>query len=120
MSYLSWNCRGSGGPATVQTLKRYLHSTGAVLAFVSETRCNERRARARITQLGDFEFEVVKSVGKSGGLWAIWRSDLKVSVLEKSFHFIFVRIEDPENPTVLGMVYGDPHHALNGYIWERI
>lgn len=120
MSYLSWNCRGSGGPATIQTLKRYLHSTGAILAFVSETRCHEKRAKRRITELGNYDLEAVSSVGQSGGLWALWRDDLKVTVLEKSFHFIFLRIEDPERPTVVGMIYGDPHHTLNGYIWERV
>lgn len=45
---------------------------------------------------------------------------MKVSVLEKSFHFIFMRIKDPDRPTVLRMIYGDPHHTLNGYIWEWI
>lgn len=83
MSYLSWNCRGSGGPATIQTLKRYLHSSGAILAFVSETRCNEKRAKRRISELGKFGSEIVSSVGSSGGLWALWRDDLKVRVLEK-------------------------------------
>lgn len=84
MSYLSWNCRGSGGLATIQTLKRYLHSTGAAIAFISKTRCNEKRVKRRITKLGDYNFEIVRSAGQSGGLWVIWRSDMKVSVLEKS------------------------------------
>lgn len=38
----------------------------------------------------------------------------------RNLHFIFLRIRDPDRPTVLGMICGDLHHTLNGYIWERI
>lgn len=67
MSLLSWNCRGSGGPSTVAILRRYLRSTGAVLAFVSETKCSREVAVRRVAGLPLENSELVPSRGKGGG-----------------------------------------------------
>lgn len=120
MNILSWNCRGTGGRATIPTLKRYLQSTRAHLAFVSETKCNTTQAMNRIAHLPLPHSEIIPSSGKSGGLWLLWSDDIRLSILEKSFYFIFVRIENVLGSWILGLVYGDPHHYVSDYIWERI
>lgn len=66
MNVLLWNCRGSGG-STIRMLNRYLHCTKADLAFVSETRCNDRQAELRIKTLSLNQSVVVPARGNSGG-----------------------------------------------------
>lgn len=67
MSVLSWNYRSSGGP-TVSTLNRYLRCMEAKLAFISETRCDERTAVGRICNLCINNHAVVPAQGLSGSL----------------------------------------------------
>lgn len=57
MSILSWNYRGSGGRATIPTLKQYLISTRAQLAFVSELNVNIIELR---TALPAFHYQILK------------------------------------------------------------
>lgn len=62
MSLFSWNCRGSGG-STISTLNRYLRSTRAAVAFISETKCNEEVARGRIQHLPLNYYSIIPSRG---------------------------------------------------------
>lgn len=87
MNILSWNCRGSGGRATLHTMSRYLRATRPHLAFLSETKCNSVKAMDRIARLPLPHAEVVPSTGKSGGLWLLWSNDISIFILEKIFLF---------------------------------
>lgn len=78
------------------------------------------RSKRRISGLQLKNSEIVPSLGSKGGLWLLWSDDIRVRILEKSFYFVFALIEDDSNQWVLGMIYGDPHRGVNGYIWERI
>lgn len=49
------------------TLRRYLRSTGAILAFISETKCSREVAVRRIAGLPLQNSELVPSRGKGGG-----------------------------------------------------
>lgn len=120
MNILRWNCRGSGGRATLPTLKQYLLSTRAHLAFVSETKCEYNIAIKRIASLQLPNFEIIQSFGKSGGLWLLWCDDIRVTMLEKSFYYMFVKIENVLGSWLLGLIYGDLHHVVMSYIYEHI
>ncbi|KAJ1686323.1 hypothetical protein LUZ63_017713 [Rhynchospora breviuscula] len=122
MSIISWNCRGSGGAVTIPTLARYLHSTRARLAFVSETKYSISQAKQRISRLSLRNSEVIPSVGKSGGIWLLWDDDVVVEVLERSFFFFFAKVQmyASEDPWLLGAVYAHPNPVVQGYIWDRI
>lgn len=78
----------------MQTLKRYLHASYAQVAFVSETKCNSAIAADRIATLAFPHSEVISSSGKSGGLWLLWTDDVSFIILERSFYYIFVRVEN--------------------------
>lgn len=119
MNLLSWNCHGSEG-ATILTLNRYLHATRAHLAFISETKCNEARARSRISRLPLSHSKIIPSTGRSGGLWLLWLDDISITMLERSFYFLFIRVDFLLGSWILGLIYGDPHHYVTDYIWNRI
>ncbi|KAJ1690040.1 hypothetical protein LUZ63_014195 [Rhynchospora breviuscula] len=58
---------GSGGPSTIPNLARYLHSTRANPAFVSETKCSYQQAVMRINRLPLKNSDIVPAVNSSGG-----------------------------------------------------
>lgn len=122
MSLLSWNCRGSGGPSTIPMLRRYLCSTGADLAFISETKCSKTKAERRIARLPLPNSEIVPSRGRGGGLWLLWNDSVSVSILESSLNFIIAKIQiNPSaKPWVLFAVYGDCEDRMTNHIWEKI
>ncbi|XP_078154766.1 uncharacterized protein LOC144550656 [Carex rostrata] len=122
MSIFSWNCRGSGGPSTISTLNRYLRSTGALLAFISETKCSDRLARKRIARLPLQNCEIIPSRGRGGGLWMIWANEVMVSVLENSFSFIVARVQfgPAAKPWLLFAAYGDCDDRRNNEIWSKL
>lgn len=122
MNLLSWNCRGSGGSSTIPTLRRYLQSTGAHLAFISETKCSKEKSVHRISKLPLSNFEIVSSRGRGGGLWLLWSDSISVSILETSRYFIAAKVQiNPGSPAwILFAVYGDCEDRLNDCIWGRI
>ena len=79
---------------TIQTMQRYLHATKAHLAFISETKCDTAKALDRVIHLPLPNFEIIHSAGKSGSLWLLWADNINITNLERSFYFIFVRVEN--------------------------
>lgn len=71
MKFVGWNCRGKGTnlgtSRKMEYLARLMHSTGAQVTFVSETRsseCTPAQLNARFNSIASF---VVPSEGFSGG-----------------------------------------------------
>lgn len=119
---LSWNCHGSGGLATIPTLRRYLQCTGAELAFISKTKCSKKQAIKRIANLPRANNEIVASKGRGGGLWLLWNDTISVKIVEVSEFFIIAVIQkDPNSqPWMFIGVYGDCVDHQNETIWTRI
>lgn len=121
MNTLSWNCRGAGGPRKRQFLNKILWATRASIAFVSETKCSQRKSNRVLPALALPNHCCVGARGRSGGLWLLWSDSISLQVVSKSRSLIHARISDPVKPTwSLLCVYGDPAHANNSYIWEQI
>lgn len=120
MNVLSWNCRWSEGRATLHTMYCYLHATREHIAFISETKCSTDKVVDRVSRLPLKNFEIIPSASKGGGLWLLWSDDVKINILERSFYFFFVRVENASGSFILGFIYGDPHHHVTEYIYDRI
>ncbi|XP_078163844.1 uncharacterized protein LOC144558800 [Carex rostrata] len=122
MSVFSWNCRGSGGPSTISNLSRYLRSTGAPLAFISETKCSEKTAGKRIARLPLQNCEIIPSQGRGGGLWMILGNEVSVNVLETSFSFIVAKVQfgPAAKPWLLFAAYDDCDDRRNIEIWNKL
>lgn len=121
MNILSWNCRGSGG-TTVSTLKRYLRSTKATIAFLSDTRCSLEQARIRVDDLPLRNFSGVAANGRSGGSWLLWSDDVIVNICCSNKFYFFANVSNKDGSKLWGLVavYGDPSRVQNPKIWEEI
>lgn len=88
MSFISWNCRGLGNPATVQILVDIIHTKKPVLLFLMETRLGFIRMEDIKRRLGFDYLFTVDSVGLNGGLALIWKKELEISILSHSVNHI--------------------------------
>lgn len=122
MSIILWNCRGSGGFSTIPTLRHYLRSTGAVLAFISETKCSEKFAKRRIARLQLQNYQIIPSRGRGGGLWLLWANEISVTILESSFSFIVAEVQlgPAAKPWLLFAAYGECDDRRNDVMWVKL
>lgn len=88
MSFLSWNCRGLGNPATIQVLMDLVHSRKPNLIFLMETMVNKNRMESIRTKLGFKGCFVVDNVGHSGGLALLWGEGVEVDITGFSKHHV--------------------------------
>lgn len=81
MTFLAWNCRGSGGslrsPKMVH-LTRLLTSTRAQVCFISETRNSSIKRSSIVNRFNASDALVVPSQGQSGGFWLFWNHEINL------------------------------------------
>ncbi|KAL5714380.1 hypothetical protein ACHQM5_016348 [Ranunculus cassubicifolius] len=119
MSILVWNCRGTGQPLTMESLKDVVSSSRPFLIFVSETKASLKAARNRILRLGQWESHIVPSVGASGGLWLLWDSNCSVNVLYSDQWIIHAEITDLNgNMFIFSGIYGHSKYEIRSLQWN--
>jgi hypothetical protein len=75
MTFLAWNCRGSGGTlrnSKMTHLAHLLTSTKAHVYFISETRNSSISRTSIVNRFNVVDAFVVLAQGQSGGLWLFW------------------------------------------------
>lgn len=126
MKFIGWNCQGKGrnlaSSPKMEYLAKLLNSTGAQIAFISETRssgCNSSQLNSRFSTVGSF---VVPSDGLSGGLWMLWSNEVQISIKFSNHYVILAEVVHISTNVefALACVYGDPHHCLTKMIWDHI
>jgi endonuclease/exonuclease/phosphatase family metal-dependent hydrolase len=124
ITFLAWNCRGSGGSlrsATMTHLRRLLTSTKAQVCFISETR-NASISRTSLVNHFNVDAFVVPSQGQSGGLWLMWTNEVEVSIYDHNHHYILALCKNKTSNQQYGLIciYGDPHHRFMNVIWDQV
>lgn len=96
MKFIGWNCQGKGrnlaSSPKMEYLAKLLNSTGAQIAFISETRssgCNSSQLNSRFSTVGSF---VVPSDGLSGGLWMLWSNEVQISIKFSNHYVILAEV----------------------------
>jgi hypothetical protein len=126
MKIIGWNCQGAGkdldNSNKMEYLARLMHSTGAQVTFVSETRSSRYKSSHLNSRFNTANSFVIQSTGLSGGLWLIWSDEVNVSI-KFSNHYMILAVVGHIATNVdfaLACVYGDPHHRHTRMIWEQI
>ncbi|VFQ84628.1 unnamed protein product [Cuscuta campestris] len=87
MSIISWNCRGLGNLRTVQEVAELVFSKKPDFVFLMETKGARDKAEVLRVKIGFEGLFAVDSVGASGGLALLWRSNRSVNLISYSrFH----------------------------------
>ncbi|KAI9071498.1 hypothetical protein K1719_046541 [Acacia pycnantha] len=86
-----WNVRGACGPNFYQNIKLACSRNNPCLVVLSETKCERVEKLQCVSKLGFDGTTCVPSVGRSGGLFAAWKSDqIRVEIIHQGrqlFHF---------------------------------
>jgi hypothetical protein len=119
---MSWNCRGTGLPRTVQELTALVRAKSPGLVFLCETRSSESRVANLRWRLGLKNCIAVDSDGNSGGIALFWHESVEVNLMEKNFRYIDVstRICPSEPWFRITFVYGEPRTENRHRMWEAL
>ncbi|KAL5702234.1 hypothetical protein ACHQM5_027475 [Ranunculus cassubicifolius] len=94
MNVLSWNCRGSGAPETLQEIKPLVRDRCCDICFLSETKDNSSPPQMRFNHLNFANSHSVPSTGQSGGLWLGWSDNVNIDILASCDRYIAAMINN--------------------------
>ncbi|XP_026451804.1 uncharacterized protein LOC113352159 [Papaver somniferum] len=92
------------------------------MVFLSETKLSSEASTTRVDQFGFENSCVVSSIGRSGGLWLLWRNSINLEVISSSPNLIHVVIHNdgPRQSWHLFCIYGPPRLSDRASFWENI
>ncbi|XP_026450633.1 uncharacterized protein LOC113350721 [Papaver somniferum] len=119
---MAWNCWGLGNTPTIRALKTFLRGTDPSILFLSETKMFEQVTLHRISQFGFQNHCIVASVGRSRGLWILWKDDLNIEIISQSSNLIHVIVQggDGRDSWHLFCLYGSPVASHRSTLWQNM
>lgn len=122
MLIFSWNCRGIGNDSTIFSLKAFLRATKADIIFISEIKSSLVKSVKTIRSMGFQNYCINPAVGKSGGLWALWKSEVYINIESTSKNLIHLTVQasqtTPEQQLLC--IYGPPNQQNRPLFWSTI
>ncbi|KAI9123735.1 hypothetical protein K1719_005035 [Acacia pycnantha] len=121
-SVLFWNWRGACGKDLLNHLRLVCDRSRPSLIILAETKCEQEHRLLPLTSLGFDGFFFVPSVGRSGGLVAVWRSNqITISVLQSDRQFLHLHCSIPGlSPFLLTGIYATPYFNLKQALWIEL
>ncbi|VFQ82721.1 unnamed protein product [Cuscuta campestris] len=121
MSIISWNCRGLGNLRTVQEVAELVFAKKPDFVFLMETKGARDKAEVLRVKIGFEGLLAVDSVGTSGGLALLWRSNRSVNLISYSrFHVDVMVSLGGALPWRLTGFYGNPRRDLRQTSWDLL
>ncbi|VFQ58504.1 unnamed protein product [Cuscuta campestris] len=121
MSIISWNCRGLGNLRIVQEVAELVFAKKPDFVFLMETKGARDKAEVLRVKIGFEGLFVVDSVGASGGLALLWRSNRSVNLISYSrFHVDVMVSLEGALPWRLTGFYGNPRRDLRQTSWDLL
>lgn len=122
MDIMCWNARGVASTKFRYNMMELINKHRMYILFVCEPRISGSKALVVIKSLGYSCFEVVDSVGFSGGLWLCWNDDkVSVEVIGTTDQSISAVISCPgQPPWMFTAIYAKPCRYIREQIWEYL
>ncbi|CAN0923505.1 hypothetical protein LINGRAHAP2_LOCUS33595 [Linum grandiflorum] len=122
MNILSWNVRGACIDSFSRVLKDIVRSQQVDFALLFENKVQPQRAAEVVESLPFVHSVVVDSVGRAGGIWALWNEhNFTVSVIAQDSHAIHLLVSSQAKGNwVLSGCYASPNRVLRETLWSRL
>ncbi|VFQ61854.1 unnamed protein product [Cuscuta campestris] len=121
MSTICWNCRGLGNRRTVQEVAELISAKKPEFVFLMETKGSRVAAEELRVRIGFHGLFVVDSVGKSGGLAMLWRSNHTARLISYSrFHVDIEVLSLHSSSWRLTGFYGNPRRDQRHFSWDLL
>ncbi|KAI3906287.1 hypothetical protein MKW92_004050, partial [Papaver armeniacum] len=79
-------------------------------------------ALQRVNQFGYQHYCIVASVGRSGGLWLLWKDEVNIEITSKYSNLIhgIVHLDSARYPWNLFCIYGPPVTSQRSNFWQNM
>ncbi|KAI9081291.1 hypothetical protein K1719_036791 [Acacia pycnantha] len=113
---------GSCGPGLLRNMKTSFNGARPILVILADTRCQEYTRLQHLLSLGFDSISAIPSVGRSGGLVAVWNNSMiSVSLIEKDCQFFHMSYLMPSKPRfLLTSIYALPHSDFRKILWDKL
>ncbi|KAI9102310.1 hypothetical protein K1719_023512 [Acacia pycnantha] len=117
-----WNCRGACGSNLYENVRLVCGNFFPSVIILAETKCDEEARFSCLSSLGYDGRSFSPSVGRSGGMVVVWRSDrITVSVLQVDRQFIHLCCTNRIGVTfLLTAIYALPSENSKRVLWEEL
>ncbi|KAK4284609.1 hypothetical protein QN277_001415 [Acacia crassicarpa] len=122
MDILYWNIRGACSKGLLSQMRLVCKNPKPCMVILSETKCQNESRLLSLKKLGFDGLVQVPSVGRSGGLVAVWKSDqVGVSVLRRDRQFLHLLCSKNGEPSFfLTAVYSLPLPHCKHELWQEL
>ena len=121
MNILSWNCQGLGNPKAVRALHNMVKMKGPKVLFLLETKLDSGRMEGVIIKLGYDNVFSVPSMGRSGGLALLWKTEAEIIIQNYSQHHIDAHVDSRQTRCWrLTGFYGRPEQHRQKESWALL
>ncbi|XP_074318894.1 uncharacterized protein LOC141655729 [Silene latifolia] len=111
---------GAGNPAAVGGLRNLLRRKAASIVFLCETKLSSKEMQGVWGKFDGFTGVAVDSMGRSGGLAMLWRSNITCTLRSASVHYMDFDVEfDGEKCRITGF-YGWPAIQDRHLSWQQL
>ncbi|KAK4258521.1 hypothetical protein QN277_004963 [Acacia crassicarpa] len=119
---LYWNCRGACDGSLLRNLRLAWRNSCPDLLILTETKSENASLVSRLEPLGFDASAFIPSVGRSGGLCAVWRSEkISVVVLKSNRQYLHFKCSLLGHPVfLLTAVYAVPIPHLKQALWADL
>ncbi|KAL9682547.1 hypothetical protein QQ045_014348 [Rhodiola kirilowii] len=119
IKFVSWNCRGVGGPRAVRSIHDVTMMHRLSILGLLETKKLDGDWELIRCKLGFKGYFAVRSRGKAGGLVIMWSEEVEVELQSFSNQYINVLIRG-EKEFYLILFYGNPRSQDRYQGWELL
>ncbi|EOY08210.1 Uncharacterized protein TCM_022554 [Theobroma cacao] len=117
----TWNCHGASDKKFIRVVKDLVKSYAINMLILLEPRISGRLADGTIKQLGFDYSHRVEFVGFSGGIWCLWKENVKLHIIKNHNQCVHMTIEDKPNEFwFFTTVYGNPSPNIRCQLWEEL
>lgn len=118
---IMWNCNGASNNGFISVVMDFVRQNNVSLLVLLEPKVSGFTANCVIRKLGFPFSHRVEAVGFSGGIWILWKSNTKFTVLSNNNQFIHGKVMvNNEQPFLFTAVYGNPHICLRKSLWPDL
>ncbi|BFG35444.1 hypothetical protein CerSpe_217180 [Prunus speciosa] len=122
MNVVCWNVRGAACTKFKTNMLDMISTHHIDMLFICEPRISGQRALKVIQTLGFKCFEVVDTIGFSGGLWLLWNdSKVTVEIVGTYDQSISACVSWPgQSPWMFTAIYASPSRVKREKLWEYL
>lgn len=122
MIIICWNVRGAACAKFRPTMMELIHNHHVDMLFLCEPRISRKKAADTVKSLGFPCYEIVDSVGFSGGLWLLWKDvNINIEILGTTDQSITACVTSTgKNPWLLTTIYASPSGPKREKLWDYL